>query len=272
MHHSKRGFTLIELVITMLLSLGIVSLMGRLYIVQMRNLQAQAALLEISHHGAKLTALFQSAFKNIHFMGCAHWTSDFPLHNWISANQLIGLTKNHFDAVRIQKISSVGSRVVKVTGQLIFIHPDTLLQKQKRGVITDCQKGEGVDIAAISQSVNASTITAKQALYFKYDEQAEFYALSQKEFFMRKISQQAYQKKTRYGLFERDETCRTRQVVAGITDLQIRYRVNGSEVFYTASDIDNWSDVNFVLIRAILTSTSSPIISRPWFIMLKVSS
>lgn len=181
------GLTLIELLISLTIAVGLLSMLTAIYLAAEKNMQWQTAESLLQQNANIAINILKKAIKTAGFIGCAKFTEDFPILNHsdisFSSRTKINFPDTHTLVVERASLTSAalvhdmrGQSTIYITDDLT-IHPgDTLW-------IADCKTADIFVVKTISGH-HPQKITTVQPLSRLYAEDAVVRFVEIKRYFV----------------------------------------------------------------------------------------
>ncbi len=268
-----QGTTLIELMLSLSISLFILAALITIYLTAQSNQKAQIALSSMQESARMVTQFLNSAIHMAGYIGCAKLTESFPLknHSSIEFNEKNKITGYH--ASEFSKWSVKPNSDVITIRQASRQHADLLdgmknysqmrISKSLRVavgeilLISDCKNVDIFTVKRVSFSSNGvQTITTNAVLSKKYAQHAEVSRMEVNTYFISKTDRQMPDGSPIYALYVADINQRKTELVEGVNGMQIRYTQSIAGNLVDSKDVDEWSLVLGVSIQFSLSSVT----------------
>jgi hypothetical protein len=254
--YKNKGAILIELMLTIALSLVLLVTLIQLYLTSMRSLHMQVALHNMRHHASSAIGALRFSIHQSGYIGCARLTSDFPIksvegftltpENKLHSEHLGELTVRYADPVHETLIEGMHNRYfIKVTRDHVFQEGDFL-------IISNCQKAEIFRVKKVYLTRHSQLILPMHLLQDRYEKNSEVARLVVNKFFVNST------------LHEDDD-----EIANDIHDLQFSFTISEQGMFtdLPPEKIEDWSKVVGVSVRL---TVSSPPYQKVWYAYIKV--
>lgn len=221
-----RGFTLVEILIAMTISLLLMGLLLEIFLASRRSFQLQCALLEIEENARKAIEILTSEIQKAGMIGCARLSQDFPIvpfgpftitvDNKLSGNSSeITIRYAEFNAAVL--IKNMHNQInLTLNKSIHFAKQDILL-------IADCTQAELFQVERIILGADKQNLIASTALHHRYEKNAEISRFVINKFFIAKTRRVNQEGKPIYALFVEDRKHRKTELVAGVYQLSFLY-------------------------------------------------
>ena len=243
--HHIIGMTLIELMLSMALSIFIIGTLSSVYIITQKNYQYQAAFTSILENGRTAIAILQYHVGYAGFTGCA-----------VLPEQALKGTDHTIRVLHGDPVNNALMQDMQYTDHL-FISPKPLYKKNDWMMISDCHDTAFFQIDHISQYQGIQRLQLLNALKKRFLKPAEVSRYRVNTFYTGKTG-----RKTRFGgevsaMYVENIRHRTTELVEGIDALDFSYDAEEDGIIVTrsANQIRNWSKVKGVTVRLTLSST-----------------
>lgn len=273
------GVTLIELMLSLLLSLLIMSAIGEIYLAVLNSYLAQQTLLTVQENAQLTSELLTNQIRMAGYVGCAKLTDEitlknngqlnFNLHNKLASYKDPAM-KAGTDAISFWQASQQNAVLIKN-----MLYPNRLLataaMKFSAGeqlIISDCKTVELFSIKKILVKENGQQeIIPLLPLHKLYKAQAEINKLEFKRYFIGKTGRLDYLGQPIYALYQRERDGRKVELVESIEAMEIYFTkiVNGRLVEYPADAVISTSDVVGVGFAFMLSSLTKPVLHKKWY-------
>lgn len=267
-HYKQLGMSLIELVLSMAITLFLLVFLMGLFLSTETSYRLQMDLMAIQENAKTAIIHLNSEIKKAGQIGCARLSNNFPMqayesYSLSSSNQLIGtessitLRYGHFSGSTLIKGIQSKSILYSTLSFPIFKQGDIL-------IISDCKHAELFQAEAVVKLKDKEIkIMSSRPLYYDYDRTAEIGRFEVNTFFIKKTSRNYPNKMPIYSLYLQGIHEDKKELVEGITAMKIHYDLmeNGKLITKKASEIHNWSDLAGI---AIDFTASSMNLEKEW--------
>lgn len=255
------GATLIEFILALTIGWMIIAVLIKSYIDWHEQWRLQQAKNQLQENMRFISNLLLHEIHLAGFIGCARLTYDFPLKNnthlsFTIANRLFGNERNHFDALTVMHASENGTTLAKpMRGRkTLYLASRIPLSESKENIlmIADCKHTDVFSAANFSQ--DNKKITARDVLAFSYNEQAEISLLSKRQFYLDKTGRVRRDGSEISAIYMDDLQLGKTELVEGVDQMKIKYRLHGSDEELIAAEVYDWSQVIAVSIELTFNS------------------
>lgn len=170
------GVTLIELILTLSISLLLLSVMMAMYLTSEHSHHLQFALSEIQENAYTTIHILDEEIHKAGYIGCAKLTQDFAIiskdsYSLSSKNALV--VKQHELVVR--HASFPYASLKKITNDLLTLDVDNNVKFAKGDwiIISSCQQAEIARISQLSQNTIRQRLTLDKPLHCRFAENTE---------------------------------------------------------------------------------------------------
>lgn len=221
---NNKGLMLIDLMISVMLSVLVVSLLLKIYIIFQRNYHLQRTLNVIHHDAKEASDLFKDEIHQAGHLGCVRLTPDFPVwqhppYSITSDNKLI-INQSGFS---VKYAAFPNTSLIQDMTRKSFFEVTTNVKFQKGDVliISSCSSAEIFIVASAFIKNGTQIITTLHPLHDLYKKDAEVSHL---------ISNRFYISTSRHGkdnsLYVEDINHRKTELIEGMHELNIKPVVN----------------------------------------------
>jgi type IV pilus assembly protein PilW len=262
------GFSLIELMVALTLSLLILMSLSTIYLAASKNHLSEAALQNIQQNARIAFQLIQGAIRIAGNVGCAALQDDFP----VTTSEPYNITKNNrihdyrgseikggTDAFTVRYADAVSGLLIEPMQLANIIHM-TGFPKIKAGdvlLISDCETAEMITVEQVSSSNDETQIIMTDKNLTKvYKENAEVSVFEMNAFYIGKTDRKDSKGAPIYALYMKDKASHKTELVEGISEMQIRYVVlqNGGISEERSEEVNDWSAVVGVSLQLVFES------------------
>ncbi len=266
---NNRGTILIELMISVMLSLVLLLSFFELFIFIERNIHQQAALNQIQHNAETVIGALRSSIHQAGYIGCARLTADFPIHN----NTAYSLTsRNKIQALNagpliVRHASNTHATLLKTMQDHFIIHANKTIHFYPNDVllISDCKSADIFKVKYVYTTRGMQKMMPDTALHHAYAKNSEIARLVWNEY--RIESAKNNHKKT---LYMEDIHHQKIPLVDDVEEIHIdaTVRQDSSYKEISASQVDDWSKVVGLSIALTL---SAPPYKKRWYTYIWVN-
>ncbi|HSW70930.1 MAG TPA: hypothetical protein VLH77_03000 [Gammaproteobacteria bacterium] len=176
-----RGATLIELLLSLSLSLLLLGLLSIVYLTTQKEITAQNTLTVLHEHAFFVVQKLKFDIQRAGFIGCPLFTADFPLGNrtryFLSPKNKIEVQQD----ARLSSVMTVRYRSVEVAFLRVDQRQSSLLELSsglrvvpgELLLISDCRQADLFEVETVSSHGEGQTITTHQPLRYRYFKGAE---------------------------------------------------------------------------------------------------
>jgi type IV pilus assembly protein PilW len=251
------GMSLIELMVSLTLSILILMGLSAIYLASAKNHLSEAALQNIQQNTRITFQLLQGSLRQAGNVGCAKLQNDFP----VTTSQPYNITEDNFiqpywgseiksgtDAFTVRFANALGGSLIKpmevantlqITASPKIAIGDILL-------ISDCQTAEILTVQQVSVASDGTQIILTDKNLTKiYKENAEVNEFEMNTFYISKTSRKDSSGKAIYALYMKDKTSHATELTEGVSSMQIQYAVleNGNIFEQHSNEVKDWSSV-----------------------------
>ncbi len=294
---TQKGFTLVEIMISMLLGLIIVAGIGKIFIGSNQSYRLQEALSRIQENGRFAITYLEQEIRPAGFQGCPNLSAVKPniLADLVALNSVTFQTAvigydfdgtdtsqpsgaiSNTDIINIQRAGGCGAKVTKVgdpatanikveySASCNFEEDDVL-------IVTDCKTTDIFSVTNTPENnkgttdgvewqnlTHANSDNRENFLSKEYDENAEIYKFDNRNFYI---------KNNDFGipsLFQKHLNDDEDELIEGIEDMQITYglKIGNSLTYLPADSITLWQNVKSVRINLLLQSIEDNLTLAP---------
>lgn len=244
-----RGVTLLEMMLSLLLSMSLLMMLTTIYLATVKNNSAQIAYTTIQENGR---LAMQILFRHIHaagYIGCARLTEDFPLQNYLqyslqSNNKITG-TESEI-TLKSASIESAYLQQSMSNVSVLLLSSNVHFKRNDIVVISDCKSAEIFQIKSIETvSAGSQKMITQMPLHKQYDQYAEVSLFEENHYFVADTKRVDSTGKIIKALFQRNYHGHNVELVEGVEQLRFDYDVlrNGVIFRVNAKDITDWDHV-----------------------------
>lgn len=269
-HHL--GFSLIELMIVVTITLLILSILLKIFMVSEQSYHLQLALNQIQNQQKKAIHILRDEIHQAGYIGCAKLTKSFPMKSNLSfsilpQNKLIGgdtsLTIRHasFPPVTLQKMLK--------DDVTLYVNNETKFTKNDVLIIADCHQAEIFKPANIIYLNKSQKIIASLPLKHQFTKYAEISRLEINTFFIAKTKRKNQRGEFINSLFKKNIRNKKIELVEGINELKFSYLLQVNDQFFLqkASRVNDWHKVKGVEVE--ISAEFSPL-KKTWYLYANV--
>lgn len=259
-HHLK-GMTFIEVLISMMLALLLMSTLFEIYLSANKSYQLQTSLLQIKESGEKAVDIFHNDIRLAGYIGCSVYNDRFPLSSTsVNFEPLRGdnnsLTVQHASLSHATLVKMNNSTTILTSTDIHFSLKDIL-------IISDCYHAEIFKPQVIAFQNNYQKIIPVSPFRYTYHPFAEISKLISNHYFILHEKKEVYLVKT-------DIHEHKQKLISGIQNLVIQYDLfrNGHIDHLTSISSNDWGNIKGVAIDLTISANH---LTKPWFCYVKVN-
>lgn len=229
----EKGFSLIELLLALTLSLLILSIISTIYLMTQRQLRSLLALNKLQQTIHLLSEIFHSEIHQAGYIGCPKLTENFPFktfspYDFTSQNKFVATTHS----LTTRSASAVHNNLIQPMTSLsvLYVFPEPVFSKGDILIISSCQRAELLEVKQSVVSQGRQIIRIKKPLHNLYDKEAELAQLEINTFYIENTGRQTDQGQSVWALYRQDRKGQTLELVEGVQDLTIRPEKEGVEL------------------------------------------
>lgn len=232
-HQSQLGISLIEVMISLLVSTCMLSFLIELYLTSQQSYQLQVKIKQKQDSAQLAIAILKDEIRQAGYIGCPRLSNDFPLQSFndyavTEENKIVGnemqIVVRHANRLHVQLENLSNDHTqLKTTKEVHFSQNDLLL-------ISDCTHGE-IFLAKDIKVNSAQWITSDKPLVYSYHESAEVSRFEMNTFYVSKNK-----------LYLKDIHQRVSELMANLSWLRFSYTysADGSSLIGVAMDSEAW--------------------------------
>lgn len=243
------GFSLLEVLICLALSLGCMGCILSVYLASQKGLNIQLSLQNEVRNAQLAIDILKRDIHLAGYIGCAKLTDDFLFYSHLPyslspKNKLFGgdhdLTVMHADESYVSVIAQQDNTVL-TSDEVHFKLHDIVL-------ISDCEKAELVSIDQVYSSDNHQALRFLSPLKFKFDNNAQISKWMVNHYFVERDDQASDQGYPTYVLYKHTIQGEKQMLVDGISNLSFHYTADqdGQLTDEVAEDVIDWGNVKGV--------------------------
>lgn len=226
-----QGFTLVELLISLVLAMLLLNILIFLLLGSYKNLQRQFAEQQVLTQAMEAEHILRQDATMSGYLGCR------TMNNLMMATHPTAITgSNHSITFSFLSPAQFVAQPLSNSTQTIVLTANLGAHAGDIGVIADCQHAESFAIETDSQN-NFS----HPALQFSYSPTARFGLLSQHQYSTADTNRKYSNDESIPALYQDDSSRGRMELVAGISDLQVSYWQQSN--FVAADQIADWRQV-----------------------------
>ncbi len=263
------GLTLIEVMVSMVLSLLLLSILFDAYRAAKRSESWQLALYRLQDQGKAASAHLSTAIHQAGYIGCGKLTADFPLYapsqySISNENKLISYRENEM-TLRYAAATHANVAVPMKNRHVIVTTTNVSFGRHDMLIIADCKSADIFAVAAVSIIKDKQKIFSMTPLHRQYNETAEIFHLENNTYFVAPTKRLDQENKVIYALWMQDGKGHQRELVEGVRNMQLTYTVyqNGKWVEVKSSAVHEWSKVKGV---AITLDLAQGVLHKKWYV------
>jgi hypothetical protein len=266
-YFSHSGLILIELLITMSISLLLLSNLMGIYLTCMHSLQFQFALYSIEDNARTAISILNSSLHEAGHIGCAKLSKDFPIvsyHDYSlnSSNKIIG---NNLNEITVRNALYPHATLIQTlkNNESLYADKEVHFKPGNIVIIANCKRAEIFEIKEINLYKDKQRITPTSPLHFQYEKFSEISHLAINRYFIAKTKRKNRDGSAIHALFLQDINQYKTELVADIESMKLSYTVNlrGQLRELSADKIVDWSEVKGV---AIDFNLYTPPLKKTW--------
>lgn len=251
------GFSLIELMLALTISMAVISMISTIYLAAQKNFSLQSELSDIHENAYIAIELLNSDIRKAGYIGCAKLTEDFPLKNFfqygMNLKNKISSTQNEISvrhagrhhANLIEPMQDYSK--LSVTAQPRFSEGDIL-------IISDCTAAEIFKVGHVFNTKEIQQITPSEPLSNLYDKNAEVSQFEVNTYFIGETDRQRRSGEPIFALFKKDIHDQKSELVEGVNAMNIKLVENGVSMMLTISSSQDASKLskrwdNYITLR-----------------------
>jgi prepilin-type N-terminal cleavage/methylation domain-containing protein len=270
----SRGFSLIELMISSVLSLMLLAVIVKLYQNNQTIYKHQESMALIQENARVAVHMLHTGIQSAGYIGCARIDNikiDSDSEQKVSPKKIIGVYKDSqilpgTDAIVIRHMNTqtVEFETVPRKGtKTLWLTADKGLKEGDEIVIADCIQMQTAKI--LQKSTNQLRI--EPAIQYSFSKQAQIGRLIESRFYIADTERQNNRGKPIFSLYWEDisRTKLQSEMVEGVEKMNIRYGVLLSRglVYQSGEQVRDWSKVRTVQISLLLTNSEQDL-KREW--------
>lgn len=235
------GITLIELMISIMLSVSLLSLLLEIYVSYQRNYMLQKNLSIIQHNAKTITDLFRSEIHKAGNIGCAQLAADFPMTQYppylLSANDKLVAGKSE---LTVKYMAFPGVVLLDDMRNLSTLRVNMSIRYHAGDVmiVSSCFRAEIFVIDDVYIEKGMQIIKATHSLHHLYEQNAEVGLLEVNKFF---IAKSRHGGKLMRSLYFEDIKHRKTELVEGVGNLLVEPSI---DIYSAISGLQIHFDLN----------------------------
>jgi type IV pilus assembly protein PilW len=254
----NKGAILIELMMTIALSLMLLMTLMQLYLTTLHSVRLQMALQQIQHQAATAISILRSSVHQSGYIGCPKLSESFPMDGELTVqNKLQGIQSN---TLQVRHAASEHATLVEGmhNKNLIFASSEPHFPAGTIVLISNCQHAEIFTVKTSIHVRRGQKLISDHSLHYRYDKNSEVSRYINDTFYISKST-----------LYRKDMAGKKTRLVSGIEDMQFEYTVKSEDQFIQlkTEQIADWSQVVGVAAHLLL---SSPPFKKEWYAYFRV--
>ena len=267
-----RGFSLIELMISSVLSLLLLAVAIKLYQNHQATYRYQEGLARMQENARMAMHMLYTGIQAAGYVGCGridNIQTNLASKKLIAPDKIIGSYKSNeilpdSDAIFIRHMNT---QAIQITAKLnrndtiLFIKPDKGLKQDDNIIIADCTQMQTTKI--IEQTSKQVRITPE--LQYSFSSQAQIGRLTESRFYLADTERINSMGQPIFSLYWMDVSRHklASEVIEGVEKMKIRYGVllPSGLLYQSADQIKDWSKVRTVQI-ALLLNSIEPVLQK----------
>ena len=254
----NKGAILIELMITVALSLLLLMTLMQLYLTTLHSVRLQMALHTIQHQATTAIAILRSSVHQAGYMGCAKLSENFPVDGELTVqNKLQSIEPNTLQ-IRHASLEHATLTDAMHNKRLLFTTRDHYFNPGDIAIVSDCMHAEIFKIKSTYRTRNGQKLIASHPLRYRYDKNSEVARFVIDRFYVKSSA-----------LYQEDINGIKTELVSGIEEMQFEFSVQQQNysLQMQANEIDDWSKVIGVAVRLLV---ASPPFKKEWYAYFRV--
>lgn len=198
------GMTLIEILVSVTLTISIISILMQAYLANQKSQRLQMTLRYIQDDMMTLNHIFKSEIHLAGYIGCGKLTADFPIVSHINDNLTVdNQIENGMDELTVRHLSqrnaillnqSQQKEILTVSKSLIFSPGDVI-------IISDCKQAEITKVKQVYQKKNEQILLLIHPLQKLFTVNAEIGLFEKNRFYIAKTTRQHVDHSPVYAIF-----------------------------------------------------------------------
>lgn len=255
-----KGFTLIEILISISLSLVVLSTITTIYYKATYHFEMQTHLLQVQENSLIFTDLIRSELQRRGNIGCLKLTKNVKLDTNINFrltmnNQLRSYQGEHKDqsdgfTVRYKHPHSTPLIDNMSDVNTLMVASGNGFKKGDVVIVSNCRQGEIFKILKLHQTTHGVIVYSEFPLHHRYHKGSEVALYVVNSYFLT-ATKRLQQNKPVYALFQKNINQENKELVEGIETMIIHYlvRENGVLKEYASDSVPDFSKVNSVSLK-----------------------
>lgn len=252
----NRGITLIELMISLIISFFLLNSVIAIYLAAQKNKQAQEALMTLQENGRLVAELMTASIRAAGYIGCAR-NQDFPIIIKLKPYDDVE-KKPHSDGITIVRASYSKAKLLSQMKHLttLQVAASALFSQGNKIIISDCKTAEIAMVKKSMQYKGIQVIETTQPLNKLYTEKAELYLLEIDHYYIAETERKDRKGLPIYALYKKESDAHKLELVEGVSDLKIFYAVleNNALKDFPGREVLDWKKVVGVTLEITLVS------------------
>lgn len=235
----KKGITLLEMMIALLISLGTLSVLMSVYVSARKNFRMQQSLSNLQNNARTAIELLQSDLQIAGFIGCSRLTDENSFE--LNAKNKIELKDNSI-TVRHAEVQNgnVIEDMINTINIIVSLNP-TFLPNDSL-IISDCSSSEVVHVKEVFLRGASQLLIAQLPLSKAYGKYAEISKLIKNTYFIDKTKRLTIDGKPIFALFKLDIQGKKVERVEGINSMKVNWIGNESDPKGISIELQLFSD------------------------------
>lgn len=225
-----QGFSLIELLIALTISLLILIITTTIFLAVQNNLCLQNEMSYLQENIRLATQLLTSDIRMAGYIGCPKLTDGFPIKQFqsveLNPRNKITATNN---SVTVRHASVMHANLTQpiYNHSEIFLTPEPRFKAGDILLITDCKNAEIFQVNKVLIKDKEQKLLTTKPLAMEYEKYAEVSLLEINNYFIDKTDRQSVTGQTIYALYKRNIKGRKTELIENINSMHVNLSNNG---------------------------------------------
>lgn len=218
-----KGIILIELMISICISLVIICLLTEIYTLMQSNTHRQQSLRDIQHQAANIKQILSSDIGMAGYIGCARLTNQFPLALAGLMNLKNPIQVNAHDVTTVHASESHASLLKDMSNRTsLLIRREFVVKPRDVLIISDCAHAEIFTVASISVIDGNIKITPQQPLQYHFLQNSEIAKLIVNTYYIARSKRIDELGHAVMSLYVAEITGRQTELVTGVNEIAFK--------------------------------------------------
>lgn len=226
-----QGATLVELLLSLSLSLVIVGLLIIVYLTLIQQTEIQTSLRVLHEQAFIVLQKLKMEAQAAGFIGCPRLTENFPLANstdyFLDSKNKIEIQSESLDSFRLivrhRAALAVRLRAAQQQASVLELSSGLHVAPGEILLISDCRQADLFEVETVSPHQEGQTIITRKPLHYRYLQDAEIGRFESNTFFVKKTGREDETGQALFAFYEKDRRGHKAELVEGIEQLKMEH-------------------------------------------------